>query len=128
MATYNGIAARIRGALGPVIGVSLMAYFLFHGIEGERGILAYWQLKERVETVRALRDDMATRRARLSAQVALLRTDGVDPDLLDERARAMLGRAHPDELVIPTVPPGEPGADSLASMWPAMPSRGDSSR
>ena len=36
----------------------------------------------------------------LERDVALLRPESLDPDLLDERARAALGFAHPDELTI----------------------------
>ena len=33
--------------------------------------------------------------------MALLRTASLDPDMLDERARAMLNVAKPDEVVVP---------------------------
>ena len=33
-------------------------------------------------------------------RVSLLRADRLDPDLLDERARAMLNYAHPRDLVL----------------------------
>jgi cell division protein FtsB len=36
--------------------------------------------------------------------VGLLRPDHLDPDLLDERARAVLNLAAPDEIVIPLTP------------------------
>ena len=37
---------------------------------------------------------------KLAHRVALMRSDGLDPDLLDERVRDVLNLAHPDDLVI----------------------------
>ena len=34
----------------------------------------------------------------------MLRPDGLDRDMLDERARAVLNLAHPDDLVVFTPP------------------------
>ena len=34
-------------------------------------------------------------------RVSLLRADKLDPDLLDERARAMLNYVHPRDLILP---------------------------
>ena len=39
-------------------------------------------------------------REQLDRQVALLRPESLDPDLLDERARATLDLVHPDDIVI----------------------------
>ena len=33
-------------------------------------------------------------------RVSLLRADGIDPDMLDERARVLLGYADPRDLVL----------------------------
>jgi cell division protein FtsB len=37
---------------------------------------------------------------RLERDVVLLRPESLDPDMLDERARAILNLAHPDDLVM----------------------------
>ena len=94
------LLTRLKAALGPVIGTGLIAYFVFHGIEGDRGLLAYWQLRDRIAEVRQLNDDVVAERRMLEHRVSLLRSDSLDPDLLDERLRIMLDLAHPDELVI----------------------------
>lgn len=39
-------------------------------------------------------------RQRLERDVALLRPESLDPDMLDERARAILNLAHPDDLIM----------------------------
>jgi cell division protein FtsB len=39
-------------------------------------------------------------RQRIERDVALLQPENLDPDMLDERARAILNLAHPDDLVM----------------------------
>ena len=39
-------------------------------------------------------------KGRLERDVALLRPESLDPDMLDERARAILNLAHPDDLIM----------------------------
>jgi len=39
-------------------------------------------------------------KTRLERDVALLRPESLDPDMLDERARAILNLAHPDDLIM----------------------------
>ena len=39
-------------------------------------------------------------RERLERDVSLLRPESLDPDMLDERARAILNLAHKDDLVM----------------------------
>ena len=39
-------------------------------------------------------------RAQWQHRVSLLRSDRLDPDMLDERARAVLDYAHPNDLVL----------------------------
>ena len=43
-------------------------------------------------------------RALWERRVALLRSDKIDPDMLDERARTLLGLADPRDLVMLTHP------------------------
>jgi cell division protein FtsB len=39
-------------------------------------------------------------RERLERDVSLLRPESLDPDMLDERARAILNLAHSDDLIM----------------------------
>jgi cell division protein FtsB len=45
-----------------------------------------------------------TERGEWERRIALLRSDQIDRDLLDERARVMLGRVHRNDVVIMTAP------------------------
>ena len=39
-------------------------------------------------------------RAQWERRIALLKSDGLDPDMLDERARALLDYTHPNDLTL----------------------------
>ena len=52
--------------------------------------------------------EIAARRRTLERRVRLLNPAGLDPDMLDERARLMLNFGLADEIVIFAHPPAEP--------------------
>ena len=100
MAVLHDIRTRARRAMPPALGALLAVYFSYHLVQGEHGFIAYLQLKVQVAASQAELDVLRAEKSRLAHRVRLLRPDSLDPDLLDEQARRMLGFAHPDELVI----------------------------
>jgi cell division protein FtsB len=66
---------------------------------------------QQLKQTRALADAVAAQRGELENRVARLSSSSLDPDLLDERVRAMLNYADQDEVVI-MVPPAQPTAQS----------------
>ena len=54
----------------------------------------------RLRPKRAVRERTSAEHQHLAEQVALMRPDNLDPDMLEERARIMLNYVRPDELVI----------------------------
>ena len=80
------VAALIVGYFG------LSAYTGAHGLKAKQD-LAQQQtsLTREIERTRA-------ERLALEHKVSLLRADNLDPDMLDERARAMLNYLHPRDL------------------------------
>ena len=78
----------------------LIAYFGYHAVQGDLGLLAYLKLTRQVEVLQAEADVIGEQRAAMEHRVALMSPNGVDPDLLDERVRYDLGYVHPDDLVI----------------------------
>jgi cell division protein FtsB len=98
------IMRSLQAAVGPVLGFCVVGYFAYHSFEGERGIYAYVRLAEQVENARAHLDDVRAERVALEKRVALMRSDSLDPDMLDEQTRALLNFTRPDELVILEAP------------------------
>lgn len=91
---------RLRHALIPVVCLIVISYFAYHAVYGRHGFIAWLSLQNRVDTLSQQLEDVRKERAQLDRQVALLRPESLDPDLLEERARAGLGFSHPDDIVI----------------------------
>jgi cell division protein FtsB len=93
------------------VSAALLGYFAWHGFEGPRG----FSFRDRLTAdVGGLGGELAAirkQRESLEVKVSQLRPQSVDPDLLDEMARAMLGMTRPGELVVlrpPQIPQGNP--------------------
>lgn len=91
---------RLRLLVLPILCGLLLTYFVVNAVKGDQGLRAWSALTVEIETLRKNLDAVSTDRARLEHQVALLRPESLDPDLLDERARAYLGVSRSDELTI----------------------------
>ena len=89
-----------RVLLGPALGMALTGYFAYHLVEGDRGLLAWVRLTREIRTEDDTLGALRAERAALAMTVSNLTPDHLDPDLLDERVRATLNLARPDEIVI----------------------------
>ncbi len=83
-----------------VIFACVFGYFVYHAIQGDHGFLAKLRLEQELERARAARADLAAEQSRLAHKVDRLQLEHIDPDLLDEQARRLLGYGRPDDLVI----------------------------
>ncbi len=88
------------GIILPVLGVCVVLYFAYHAIQGDRGIRALLDYENRVEKTELQLKKIRQERKRLEHRVSLLRPEHLDPDLLEERARAVLNYALPNEYAI----------------------------
>jgi cell division protein FtsB len=104
MRLVEEIRRRARAITGPILAISLVFYFSYHLFAGDRGFLAWIALSQELRDAKATLADLDAQRETLDRRVGLLRPDHLDPDLLDERARAVLNLAAPDEIVIPLTP------------------------
>jgi cell division protein FtsB len=100
MAIIDEIRYRARFALWPIIGALVLAYFSFHMVQGQQGVLSLLQLQTKVEIAENLHATLSGERHELETRVALLSPNNLDPDMIEERARVMLNFAHPNEIVI----------------------------
>jgi cell division protein FtsB len=88
------------GAIGPFVWGGIILYFTYYAIYGDRGLMAMRQLQVEKEQAQARLDEVRNERVRLENRTALLRSDHLDPDLLDEQVRKMLNYSNPDDIVI----------------------------
>ena len=106
MTRLRNIGQRLNDAVLPGFFMLLVVYFGYHAIQGEWGLIRYLQVNQQIAQLETEADQVASEREALEHRVALIsHIDGVDPDLLDEQARYMLGFSHPEDLVIFTPKP-----------------------
>ncbi|QKP78791.1 septum formation initiator family protein [Methyloligella sp. GL2] len=84
----------------PLIACGIGAYFGYSLQSGDHGLKARAELQSRKDVLDGELAGLQEVRKRLERDVALLRPESLDPDMLDERARAILNLAHKDEIVM----------------------------
>ena len=100
MTLLSEIRSRIRYIFWPTIWATLILYLTFHILQGERGLIAYWQINREVSAAKAIRNLLLKEKAILENRVNLLSPKSLDPDMLEERVRVMLGYSKPNETII----------------------------
>lgn len=99
------VSRKARQVLGPLMGAAMMAYFGYHAVQGDRGLIAWWNLRYELEKTESDLAAVTAEKQALEHRVALLRPQSLDRDMLEERARLMLGVVRPDDLIIPDPAP-----------------------
>src|ERR1700743_3760558 len=99
MVSRSRLKSVLTGLALYTIAAAMIGYFGVNAYTGRYGLNARQDLDQEIvaltsELVRLQKD-----RAEVERRVAQLRSDQVDPDLLDERARFQLDYAHPHDLV-----------------------------
>ena len=100
MIILRELRRQARSILGPVLGIALTAYFAYHLIEGDHGLMAWLRLTREIRAETVNLDAVRTQRKAIDLKVSNLKPDHLDPDLLDERVRATLNFVAPSETVI----------------------------
>ena len=77
-----------------------LGYFAYHLFVGNHGLDARARLLNEVKLLDAELKGLEAVRGHLDRDVALMRADELDPDMLDERARAILNFSHPNDIVM----------------------------
>ncbi|SIS51539.1 FtsB family cell division protein [Phaeovulum vinaykumarii] len=95
---------RSRPAWGPVLVIStsfvLATYFTFAAVQGSYGVFRRVQIEAEIAHLEAERDALQAEQARMENLTRRLSDAYLDLDLLDERARDVLGATRADEIVI----------------------------
>ena len=83
----------------------LIFYFAFHALTGDRGLLTSGQRDETLARRASELTQIRAERLDLEVRARLLRDSSLSADLLEERARSLLGFADPGDYVIRTTKP-----------------------
>lgn len=89
-----------RSLLVPLILLSVLVYFIYHLIQGERGLLSWHRLNKRVDDLQREVSVLQSQKQTLERRVFLLSPSSLCPDMLEERVRAVLNFVRKDEIVI----------------------------
>ena len=90
--------------IASVAAACLVGYFLYHTVQGDHGWLAMARLKGEVGTAQNTLSQLQKEHETLNHRVELLRSNHIDPDMLDEQSRAMLNYSKPGEVIVLTPP------------------------
>ena len=98
------IRPRIRGFLAAlgfyVLAALFIGYFGLNAYTGDHGLKARQNLDHEITDLALELDHIKAERERWERRVALLKSDRIDPDMLDERARFLLDYADPHDVIV----------------------------
>ena len=100
MVTRNRFRAVLNALALYTIAALVIGYFGVNAYSGNHGLRAKQDLDQQIEQLGAELSSLRAERANWDRRVVLLKPDSIDPDMLDERARALLNYADPRDLTL----------------------------
>jgi cell division protein FtsB len=91
-----------------VLAALLIGYFGVNAYSGDRGLKAKEDIDRQMASLNADLTRLKLEHAQWSRRVALLKSDAIDPDMLDERARLLLDDVEPNDLTLMFRPAANP--------------------
>jgi len=83
-----------------VLAAALIGYFGVNAYTGDHGLRAREQMDKQIATLTGELAQATAERDTWQRRIKLLKSDSVDPDMLDERARELLDYADPHDLIL----------------------------
>jgi cell division protein FtsB len=99
MVSRNRLKSFLTGLALYTMAAAMIGYFGINAYTGRYGLNARQELDQEIIALTAELARLKKERAESEQRVSLLRSDRVDPDMLDERARYQLDYANPRDLV-----------------------------
>ena len=78
----------------------LIGYFGLNAYTGDHGLRAREELDRQITALNKQLDEAAAERDLWERRVKLLKSESIDPDMLDERARVLLDYVDPRDLIL----------------------------
>jgi cell division protein FtsB len=98
------VRTRLRAIAIPLVlytvSGSVAAYFVWHALNGERGLKASLEYTKQIADLDKERAGLRAERAHWQHRIGLIRGDEIDRDLLEEETRRLLGRVNAREVVV----------------------------
>jgi cell division protein FtsB len=99
MVSRNRLNSVLTGLALYSMAAAIVGYFGVNAYTGKYGLNARQELDQEIIALTSELVRLKQERAEGERRVSLLRSDRVDPDMLDERARYQLDYANPRDLV-----------------------------
>ncbi|PWC34416.1 septation ring formation regulator EzrA [Azospirillum sp. TSO35-2] len=84
----------------PALCACVVAYFAYYAVHGDRGLVAMKQMQGEIAQTEEVLTQLRTEREDMERRAQLLRADGLDRDMLEERARLMLNFSNPRDVIV----------------------------
>jgi cell division protein FtsB len=104
MVSRSRLKSVLTGLALYAMAAAMVVYFGVNAYTGKYGLNARQELDQEIIALTSELARLKQERADGEQRVSLLRSDRVDPDLLDERARYQLDYANPRDLVRTATP------------------------
>jgi cell division protein FtsB len=98
MVTRKRLRSILTGLCLYVLAALLIGYFGVNAFNGNHGLTAKQDLDRQLAALSGELSRLQLERAQWERRIILLKSDGLDADMLDERARLLLDYAHPNDL------------------------------
>lgn len=99
MVTRSRLKSILTGIALYAIAAAVIGYFGVNAYTGRYGLTAQHELDQEIIALTSELQRLKLERAEGEHRVSLLRSDGLDPDMVDERVRYQLHYANPADLV-----------------------------
>ncbi|NHN88372.1 FtsB family cell division protein [Acetobacter conturbans] len=90
-----------NAVLPPSVFLALTGYFCWQATQGAHGMKSYHEQLQLLDQAHESQTNAVTEQAAWRRRVSGLSEGALNPDILDERARAMLNLANPNDIVVP---------------------------
>ncbi len=100
MSLGTELKLRCQSMVAPAVFLAITSYFCWNATQGDRGLVAHAQRQNLLHQVIADQTAAKAERDGWEIRVSGLRARHLDPDTLNERARAMLNLAEPTDVIV----------------------------
>jgi len=100
MVTHRRRRSILAGLALYTLAALFIGYFGVNAFSGNHGLRAQQDLEQQLAEMKGELSRLKAERAMWDHRVSLLRSDRIDPDMLDERVRAMLDFADPQDVTL----------------------------
>ena len=83
-----------------ILAAAFIGYFAVNAFTGNHGLRAQQDLEQQMASIKDELDGLKSERAEWEQRVSLLRSDRIDPDMLEERGRALLDYVDPRDVTL----------------------------